>query len=196
MSFRLRSWGPALGALALIGLLIVVGARRSLPQISGAVRVPGLHGPVTVMRDRWGVPHIYAGDEHDLFVAQGYVTAQDRLWQMLLRRQAARGLLSDWLGMRAASADSVLSRQDFYAQVTSTPADPRADAYALGVNACIANCSDPPELMLLKLQSKKKQIAPWTAVDSAALLRIMLWAQQQNSSTGLRQALSDQVGSA
>ena len=196
MSFRLRIWGPALGALALIGLLIVVGARRSLPQISGAVRVPGLHGPVTVMRDRWGVPHIYAGDEHDLFVAQGYVTAQDRLWQMLLRRQAARGLLSDWLGMRAASADSVLSRQDFYAQVTSTPADPRADAYALGVNACIANCSDPPELMLLKLQSKKKQIAPWTAVDSAALLRIMLWAQQKNSGTGLRQALSDQVGSA
>src|SRR5512139_306045 len=101
-----RTLGFALGALALAGVVIVAGivyARRTLPQTSGTLRVTGLQSQVTVARDRWGIPHIYAADEHDLYVAQGYVTAQDRLWQMLLRRQAARGQLSAWLGPRASS---------------------------------------------------------------------------------------------
>ncbi|MFQ5814842.1 MAG: penicillin acylase family protein, partial [Anaerolineae bacterium] len=55
---------------------------RPLPRISGTVRVKGLRGKVEVIRDRWGIPHIYAENEEDLFFAQGYVHAQDRLWQM------------------------------------------------------------------------------------------------------------------
>jgi penicillin amidase len=140
----------ALAALALMGLVLggAMLARRTLPQISGTARLPGLHGPVTAARDRWGVPHIYAGDEHDLFAAQGYVTAQDRLWQMLLRRQAARGKLSDWLGPRAAQADSTLGRPGFYTQAESTlrllDAETRValDAYALGVNECLRTCPE------------------------------------------------------
>src|SRR5512136_2343368 len=141
-SFHSRLIWIALCALILTGLVLggMMLARRTLPKISGTARLPGLHGPVTVARDRWGVPHIYAGDEHDLFAAQGYVTAQDRLWQMLLRRQAARGKLSDWLGPRAAPADDVPSRQNFPAQaatsVSSLDAETRAmlEAYTLGVN--------------------------------------------------------------
>jgi acyl-homoserine lactone acylase PvdQ len=198
MSLRLRIWGLALGVLALIGLVIVAGARHSLPQISGVVRVPGLHGPATVARDRWGVPHIYAEDAHDLSVAQGYVTAQDRLWQMLYRRQAAHGQLSDWLGTRAASADDALGRQDFYARADLAILDAETrekfEAYALGVNACRTACPVPPELTLLKLQGQAMQIAPWTATDSLALSRMMQWAQTQLSDAELRSALSSRVG--
>jgi len=57
-------------------------ARQSLARIQGDLAVPGLREPVEVLRDEWGIPHIYARNTHDLFFAQGYVTAQDRLWQM------------------------------------------------------------------------------------------------------------------
>jgi len=56
-------------------------SRRRLPQTDGALRLPGLTSPVEVIRDRWGVPHIYAETIRDLMFAQGFVHAQDRLWQ-------------------------------------------------------------------------------------------------------------------
>jgi len=151
---------------------------------------------VTVVRDRWGVPHIYASDEHDLYVAQGYVTAQDRLWQMLLRRQAARGRLSDWLGADAAPADAVLSRWDFYAQAASFPYDALMDAYALGVNACIKTCPEPPELTFLKRQGRVVQIDPWHAIDSAALLQMFREMQAQQPEVELRADLTRRFGAA
>jgi len=194
-SIRSRTLWLAL-ALALAGLIaLATSARHTLPQISGTVHVSGLHSPVTVVRDRWGVPHIYAGDEHDLFVAQGYVTAQDRLWQMLLRRQGARGRLSEWLGTRAALADGILSRQDFPTQAAAAlpsfdeESRTTLEAYALGVNACVAMCPDPPELALLKLQGKVTQVPPWAATDSLALSQMMQWAQAQSSAIELRSAL-------
>ena len=64
---------------------------RPLPQIDGSASLPGLQQEVTVERDRWGVPHIRAASVEDLAEAQGYVMAQDRLWQMDLLRRAARG---------------------------------------------------------------------------------------------------------
>src|SRR6266436_5018951 len=63
-------------------------ARKSLAQIDGELRLPGLQKDVQVIRDAWGVPHIYAQTVDDLFFAQGYVTAQDRLWQMEWWRRA------------------------------------------------------------------------------------------------------------
>jgi len=200
-----RTLGFALGALALAGVIIIAGvtlAQRTLLQTSGTIRVPGLHSQVTVARDRWGVPHIYAADEHDLFVAQGYVTAQDRLWQMLLRRQAARGQLSEWLGARAAPADDVLSHQNFPAQATaslsSLDTETRAmlEAYTLGVNACLAACPEPLELTLLKLQGKAAQVESWATTDSLAVAVMVQWAQTQQSGVGLREELASRVGSA
>src|SRR6188768_2438647 len=80
-------------------------AVKRLAQIDGTVTIAGLDSAVEVRRDRWGVPHIYARTEHDLFFAQGYVAAQDRLWQMEMWRRQAEGRLAEVLGPRAAERD-------------------------------------------------------------------------------------------
>ena len=68
--------------VGLVALAVIYLFRRSLPQTRGKLRVPGLTAPIEILRDEWGVPHIYADNPHDLFFAEGYVHAQDRLWQM------------------------------------------------------------------------------------------------------------------
>ena len=78
-----------LGLVAGGGFLYIT--RKPFPQISGTLRVAGLQNTVTVIRDKWGVPHIYADNPHDLFLAQGYVHAQDRLWQMEFNRRVGAG---------------------------------------------------------------------------------------------------------
>ena len=80
-------------------------SRRRLPQTAGTLHLPGLTAPVEVMRDRWGVPHIYAESTHDLMVAQGFVHAQDRLWQMDFQRRLVAGRLAEVLGAGAAPVD-------------------------------------------------------------------------------------------
>src|SRR3954453_11320047 len=71
------------------------------------VRVPGLEQPVEVLRDRWGVPHIYAKNTHDLFFAQGYMTATDRLWQIDMWRRIGTGKLAEVLGPSAIRRDQL-----------------------------------------------------------------------------------------
>lgn len=71
------------------------GAKRALPPVEGEVRAPGLRGPVEVIRDRWGVPHIYAENDHDLFFAQGYVIASERLFQLDFLLRLGTGTLSE-----------------------------------------------------------------------------------------------------
>ena len=66
-------------------------ASESLAQIDGEIEIPGLREPVEIIRDEWGVPHIYAENDDDLFFAQGYVMAQDRLWQMEMWRRWHEG---------------------------------------------------------------------------------------------------------
>ncbi|RLC69337.1 MAG: penicillin acylase family protein, partial [Chloroflexi bacterium] len=93
----------ALGVVVLVVVLVVGGGgylfiRRSFPTINGTIRVPGLQSEVRIYRDRWGVPNIYADNLHDLFFAQGYVHAQDRLWQMEFNRRVGSGTLSEVLG--------------------------------------------------------------------------------------------------
>ncbi len=186
----------------LLALAVATYARRTLAPISGKIRVAELDAPVTVVRDRSGVPHLYARDEHDLFVAQGYVTAQDRLWQMLVRRQAARGQLTDWLGGQAAPADEILRRQDFVAHAESRlPAfqvETRAslEAFAAGVNACLQTCPPPIELEVLRRQGKLGQIEPWAPSDSLALALMLQWTQEQRADLGLSQSLIERLGKA
>jgi penicillin amidase len=103
--------------LTLVLLLVVVTAacvlwlrsvtRAALPQLDGKVHLSGLSAPVTVRRDAHGVPHIQAATQDDLFVAQGYVTAQDRLWQMDTYRRSANGELAEVLGSRVVRHDIV-----------------------------------------------------------------------------------------
>jgi penicillin amidase len=79
--------------------------RRSWPKTNGTVQVDGLQAEVTIVRDSWGVPHVYASNPHDLFLAQGYVHAQDRFWQMEFWRRAGSGRLAEILGESALETD-------------------------------------------------------------------------------------------
>src|SRR5215475_16125582 len=81
--------------------------RDSLPQLDGQLRLPGLSAAVTVRRDQHGVPHIEAANLDDLFEAQGYVTAQDRLWQMDMARRMAAGEAAELLGSKLLEHDRV-----------------------------------------------------------------------------------------
>src|SRR5690242_18738224 len=98
--------GVALGAAAgMAGAALLTALRRPLARTSGKLTLPGLDASVQVIRDRWGVPHIYAQSAADLFAAQGYVHAQDRLWQMELQRRTGHGRLSEVFGPIALDSD-------------------------------------------------------------------------------------------
>ena len=139
--------GP-LGAQA--GLLD--SARARLAQLDGEVRVSGLDSAVEVRRDQWGVPHIYAKTTHDLFFAQGYVVAQDRLWQMEMWRRAGEGRLAEVLGPsfveRDRTARLLRYRGDMAAEWSSYADDARdiIRAFVAGVNARIAEVKDRPPI--------------------------------------------------
>ena len=154
-------------------------AVAALPQLDGELRVAGLKAPVTVTRDAAGTPHIRAADLEDLFFAQAYVTAQDRLFQMDLARRYAAGELSEVIGfplVRGEAAASLLEqdKRQRYLQVRNAAermtqqASARDrlyfDAYARGVNAYIDRNRDrlPVEFRFLRYRP-----APWRAYDSA-----------------------------
>lgn len=84
---------------------ILAQSKAALAQIDGELALPGLKEPVEVLRDKWGVPHIYAKNSHDLFYAQGVTAAQDRLFQIDLWRRTATGELSEVLGVEAIERD-------------------------------------------------------------------------------------------
>jgi penicillin amidase len=169
------------GILVLIAIVAVAGvfwlrraAYAALPQLDGSQQLPGLSAPVTVRRDAHGVPHIDAATQDDLFTAQGYVTAQDRLWQMDMLRRHGEGTLAAVLGPGLVKHDEeqrVLELGNTARRIYQNlpPAQRnQVDDYARGVNAYIAHCeatnSLPPEFKLLFYKP-----APWTGVDSIAV---------------------------
>src|SRR3954462_15730161 len=94
---------------ALIPALAVCGALSAAP-----IQVAGIQKEVEILRDRWGVPHIYAATEHDLFFAQGYVTALDRLFQIDLWRRAGTGRLAEIAGPSAVARDQLARAVNFH----------------------------------------------------------------------------------
>ena len=94
-----------LGAIARPAITLL--SKRRQPRIDGRVAVSGLDGEVEIIRDRWGVPHIYASTERDLFFAQGFTHAQDRIWQMDLNRRTAAGRLSEIVGGALIETDTI-----------------------------------------------------------------------------------------
>ena len=127
-----------------------------LPQVDGSIVLPGLSQAVTVTRDRWGIPHISAQNEHDLFFAQGFVQAQDRLFQMDLWRRSAQGRLAQVLGPNFIDRDVTTARiqyrGDTAAEWASYPAGTAqiADAFVSGINAWVfrARAQLPDEFVL------------------------------------------------
>jgi penicillin amidase len=147
-------------------------ARAALPVLDGDVHLAGLSAPVTVRRDAHGVPHIEAATEADLFAAQGYVTAQDRLWQMDAFRRNANGELAEVMGSSLVAHDRTqrvlqirVTARRIYANLSAEDRA-RLDAYARGVNLFIAQHQDslPPEFKLLGYKPQ-----PWSGVDSVSI---------------------------
>ena len=180
---RALAWA-ALWLLVLIVLAVVVGLWRlrsetlaALPVLDGEIHLAGLSAPVTVRRDAHGVPHIEAANQDALFVAQGYVTAQDRLWQMDLYRRSANGELAEILGSALVNRD--LAQRVFEFRNTAQrvydhlpPSERRwLDDYARGVNQYIAQNQDrlPVEFRLLMYKPK-----PWTGTDSMSVGMMMV----------------------
>ena len=145
----------------------------ALARIDGEVSVKGLQADVRVVRDTWGVPHIYANSDVDLFFAQGYVAAQDRLWQMEMWRRSAEGRLAEVLGQQAVGRDRMARllkyRGRFDAEEFESyhpDAKRLMTAFVAGVNAFIASNSEhlPVEFVLTGIKPE-----PWTV--EALLLR-------------------------
>jgi penicillin G amidase len=152
-------------------------ARSALPQLDGSLQVKGLSAAVKVTRDNHGVPTIEASSLADLFFAQGFVTAQDRLWEMDIMRRFGAGELSEILGeetlkidreqrilgLRAAAKKSL--------QMASARDAGYFDAYARGVNAFIESDRNhlPIEFRILRYQPK-----PWQAEDSIVIANQMV----------------------
>lgn len=143
-------------------------AQAALSQIEGTLRVNGLKAPVEVVRDRWGVPHIYAGSTEDLFFAQGYVMAQDRLWQMEMWRRGVEGRLAEVLGPDAVARDRYARLLKYRGPVddrelTAYHPDARRimTAYVAGINAFIQEATRtgklPVEFVLTGIRPE-----PWT----------------------------------
>ena len=82
--------------------------QAALPDVTSTLRMPGLQQPVAICRDAWGIPHIRAENEHDAFFAQGFVTAQDRLWHMDYDRHRALGRWAEWAGPAALPEDRLM----------------------------------------------------------------------------------------
>jgi penicillin G amidase len=118
-------------------------------DIHGEKTLRGLLMPVRVQRDRWGVPHIYAKNPHDLFFAQGFVVAQDRLFQMELWKRSGQGRLAEVLGPAAVERDSnarrLRYRGNMDAEFTSYAPDAKAilEAFTAGINAYIDGAEAP-----------------------------------------------------
>ena len=153
-------------------------SRRNLPQTDGRIKVEGLIEPVEVIRDHWGIPHIMAKNTSDLFFAQGYTHAQDRLWQMEVNRRTAQGRLSEIFGEIALDTDRTVRTFGFN-RLAQTDWDLYDDfakeaiaSYTKGVNSFLeANQSKlPVEFTLIRHQPE-----PWHHSDSLAFMRIMMW---------------------
>ncbi|MBO8155568.1 MAG: penicillin acylase family protein [Bacillaceae bacterium] len=182
----LKSWQRRL--LFILGILLVIGLSaivflhiyisRTLPQTEGTIEIDGLYARVEVIRDQSGVPHIKAQNEHDLFLAQGYITAQERMFQMELSRRLASGRLSEVVGKDALQSDRYFrtlglrrAAEKSYT-VYSDEAKEVMQWYADGVNAYLKDAQADyrlsVEFFLMGIEPE-----PWTPIDSLTIGKYM-----------------------
>jgi len=141
-------------------------ARTRLAQLDGTIALAGLDSTVEVRRDKWGVPHIYARTQHDLFFAQGFVAAQDRLWQMEMWRRIGEGRVAEVVGPSAVGRDRIARllkyRGDMNAEWASYAPDAReiVEAFVQGVNASIETVKGRPPIEFTMVGISPQ---PWTA---------------------------------
>lgn len=176
--------GIFLGIVLLVTIFLGISVSRSFPQVEGGLNIPGLEGPVDIYRDQFGIPHIFATTNHDLFFAQGYVHAQDRFWQMDFWRHQGAGRLSEMMGEATLETDIFLRTlgweriakqeleilEDEYLQVL--------EAYAQGVNAYLGDRKGTQislEYLFLNLVNSDYTPQPWEPLHTLTWQKAMAW---------------------
>lgn len=188
VKLRKKRWPRVVGIIVLIIVLLIACAggyvywlvNKSLPVIKGELTISGLEKEVTVWRDESGVPHIEAQSEQDLYIAQGYVTAQDRIFQMDLSRRQASGQLSEVVGAKAIDRDKFFRsfglRRAAEASLAAYSEESKnvLEWYAQGVNNYIKqakeNKSLPVEFTILGYQPTE-----WQPIDSLTIGKYMAY---------------------
>jgi len=169
--------GPSGAGIPSPDSALAARAHAALSVTQGKIQLRGLHHSVDVLRDRWGVPHIYAQDQHDLFFAQGFVAAQDRLFQMELWKRLGQGRLAEILGPKMVERDANARRLRYRGSLTEEYASYSADtkeileAFTEGISANIRYLTSPggPGLPL-EFQLAGFSPEPWKPED--CLLRM------------------------
>lgn len=173
------AWGfGALLGMVILAVFLYVGYLKNaaVPDYNNPVVLEGITAEVTVYRDEFGIPHIYASDENDLYRAVGFVMAQDRLWQMDVMRRLTSGELSEILGERMLKADLLMRslRITDKSEKLLAGFDPgirnALEAFSAGVNHYMQKYPLPPEFKILGYHPD-----PWEPVNSINLIGYMAW---------------------
>ncbi len=186
------------GALGLAAIVLAAAGggyiwlRQSLPVVEGEIMVEGPSAPIRILRDRHAIPHVTALTFEDAIFAQGFVHAQDRLWQMEFQRRVGAGRLAEVVGADALPTDRFMRMLGLYRLAETSLAHLSAetmawlDAYAAGVNAFLATRSGPlpPEFLLFG----HDDIEPWRPADSVVWVKLMALDLSRNWRTELLRA--------
>ncbi len=156
---------------------------RRLPTTRGSLRVDGLHAPVTIRRDRWGIPHVDATDDEDAWFGLGFCEGQDRAFQLEGLLRVGRGTLAELVGPVGLPVDRLSRRIGFHRaaraalEVAGAPVRATLEAFTRGVNAgrTVGVRRKPHELALLR-----GELTEWTAADSVAVLKLESFALASN----------------
>ncbi len=202
---RSRAFTVFLSIVAVFVVVVLLGGgfivwtvQRSFPQLSGELTVSGLDGKVSVLRDDAGIPTLEADSAHDLFLAQGFVHAQDRFWEMDFRRHVTSGRLSELFGETQVGTDTFVRTLGWRAvaeeEVKMLDEETLGwyQSYADGVNAYLDQ-RDGTDLSLeyavLGLQNPGYEPEEWTPADSVAWLKAMAWDLRSNLEDEIDRAL-------
>ncbi len=198
---RWSTYGVVVLVLVVLAALVagVVVVRKSFPQTTGQIEVPGLGSKVTVLRDAHGIPQVYADSAKDLFYAQGFVQAQDRFFEMDVRRHITAGRLSEMFGRTTLKADMFIRTMGWrrVAERELALLNPETvsylDAYSAGVNAYIHSHSPSQmslEYSVLALNGLNYAPEDWTPVDSLAWMKAMAWDLRENMKDEITRAIA------
>jgi penicillin amidase len=175
----MRLGGSLFGVLALGLIWLAMPARIGRVAAADAVQIKGLLAPARIVTDSDAIPHIFAANDHDAMLMQGYAHARDRFFQMDLLRHQAGGTSAELVGKAALSADVQLRtfglRRSAEASLPTYSADTRAllDAYAQGVNSWLQDPATKLPAEYQGLELTKAGIAPWTATDSVSIAKVL-----------------------
>ena len=183
MAEKVDVFNTLLGSIVRAALWLV--GRTRLPRIQGNLSMKGIQGKVEILRDRWGVAHVFAASTTDVLFAQGFVHAQERLWQMDFTRRVVSGRLAEVLGEAALPFDRAMRTLSMYVtageEARRVPGNfrPLMEAYVAGINAAMQQAIEqhklPVEFLLLGYRPE-----PWQLADSYGWGKLMSWTLATN----------------